>query len=250
MQVPMGNRNTLWVLLTVVVSFWVGVILARIVPDGDPRTLVEITIAAIGAFAGTAAGAWIALYGDRRKREQELEDLHVEAANIAIFNLGQIYTYVYSYNRQIVEPKKSSPRRWWDISRSVLQAPLLQPFDVSRLAFLFESDHRDLPNRLAIEFQRFQGFLDIVRRASELNDQVQSSARANQKDPDAIGIVDEFCNAATKETLEGQTNTIIEHCELLIPSVIEAAMALQRALKSRYPHRTIVWFAPTLQPIK
>jgi hypothetical protein len=234
------------VLITAVVSFFVGALLAQIFPFGSPKPLNDILIAAVGAFAGTTAGAWIALSTDRKKRERETEDRRIEAANVAIFNLAQIYAYQWNYSEQIVKPLRLNTDRWWEISRSVLQPPILEAFDIGRLSFLFDGVNSNLPNLLSIQFQRFQGFLDIVRRAADINQQIQEIARAERKGPLTRDEVPAtvFCNNTTKETLVRHTDALIDHNERSTPEVIVAAEALRAAMVKMYPGRSIVKFMP------
>lgn len=159
------------VLLSTTVAFFLGAIFARVFPGGDSKPLSDLLIAAVGAFAGSAAGVWIGLSVDQKRREQETQDRRVEAANIAIHNLSQIYSFSCDYRDQVLRPSASHPDRWYEISRSEFPAPALQSFDVDRLAFLFEGPHKSLPAQLSMDFLRYQGFLHMMRRAQEINDE-------------------------------------------------------------------------------
>ena len=238
----------LTVILLTPVAFFIGMIVARVFPHGDSKPLSDLLIAAVGAFAGTAAGALIALSGDRNRREEERQDQRVEATNVAIHALGQIYSYLWDYQRQIIKPNESDPMRWYSISRSVLLSPDLEPFDVGRLAFLFEGRYKNLPNHLSIDFVRYRTFLDAIRRAHEVNEEIQAIARAQKIVPLTAQGANQLCNVATKETLMRFVDTIIDHNQQLIPSVMEVALALRNALREMYPGRTIVRFVPLTEP--
>jgi hypothetical protein len=230
------------VLVASVVMFFSGSLFARIFPDGDSKPFSDLLIAAIGAFAGAAAGVWIGLSVDRKRREQETEDRRVEAANIAIHTLSQIYSYSRDYANQILIPLSVHPNRWYEISRSELRAPPLKPFDIDRLAFLFEGEHKNLPSRLSIDFVRYEGLLYTMRRAQQINEEIQAKARAAR--PFDLVSPLEYCNDATKETLSRAIDTLIDHNEKLAPSVMEVALELRSALRTMYPGRTIIKFAP------
>jgi hypothetical protein len=238
------------VLLTGAVAFIDGVLLARVYPGGDAKPLYDLLIAAIGAFAGTAAGVWIGLSVDKKRRDQETEDRRVEAANVAIYNLSQIYSFSWDYHRQIIAPSASHPNRWFRISRSDLPAPALRPFEADRLAFLFEGPYMSLPSRVSIEFVRFDGFLHTMRRALNVNDEVQTLARAKPAgDPLPQSPIDLF-NHATKMTLSHWVDTLIEHNTSMRASVMETALELRNALLAMYPHRTIIRFQPMESLVK
>lgn len=239
-----NSGMTLAVLLTGVVTFFVGALLARVYPDGNSKPLYDLAIAAIGAFAGAAAGVWIGLSVDRKRREQETEDRRVEAANIAIHSLSQIYSYSWDYNRQVIKPLASHPDRWYEISRSELPAPTLQPFDVDRLAFLFEGPYKNLPAQISIDFVRYEGFLYILRRAQAINEEIQAAARARSTGEPMARSAIQLCNKATKETLVRAVDTLIDHNSRLTLSVMNVALDLRAALLAMYPGRTIIYFAP------
>jgi hypothetical protein len=232
------------VFCTGVVTFFVGALLARVFPDGDSKPLYDLAVAAIGAFAGAAAGVWIGLSVDQKRRAQETEDRRVEAANIAIHNLSQIYSFSWDFNRQVLEPLADHPDRWYEISRSEMPAPTLPPFDVDRLAFLFEGPYKNLPARLSIDFVRYQGFLYILRRAQAINEEVQALARARLRSQYMPQTALELCNDATKDSLKRAVDTLIDFNSRLTPSVMEAALELRSAMLAMYPGRTIIHFAP------
>jgi hypothetical protein len=238
---------TLAVIFTGVVSFFVGALVARVYPDGHAKPLVDLMIASIGALAGTSAGAFVALSGARRRSEQDIEDRRVEAANVAIFNLNLIYDYLWHYNNLVIEPQKTNPIRWYQISRSILQPPLLEPFEVGRLAFLLEGENRELPHRLAAEFRRYHGFLNILARAREINDEIQLTARTTMNDAEiaAVGVAGR-CNSAAKQTLIQHTDDIIAYGDRTRVTVPAAATALREAMLTMYPGRIIV---PLVQPV-
>lgn len=204
----------------------------------------DFGIAAIGAFAGTLAGAWVAVRGDRERRKQETQDRHVEAANVAIFSLSLIYTYAVEYHMRIIEPVKNDPGRWYPISRAMLPPPLLAPFDVGRLAFLFEGPNKSVPNRLAIEFVRFAGLLEVIRRAGEANQELHRICAAKNPVPRGLAEIEEAIGVLIKNV-----DDIVGLAEGLAPSAREAALELRAAMLSIYPQRTIVQFAPELQKI-
>jgi len=236
------------VLLTGVVAFFVGALLARVFPGGNSKPLYDFAIAAIGAFAGAAAGVWIGLSVDQKRRAQETEDRRVEAANIAIHNLSQVYSFSWDYNRQVIAPLASHPDRWYEISRSELTAPTLKPFDVDRLAFLFEGPYKNLPGRLSVDFLRYEGLLYAVRQAQAINGEVQAVARARLRSEFLPRTALELCNDATKETLTRAIETVIDFNNRLAPSVMEAARELRSAMLAMYPGRTIIYFEP-MEPL-
>ena len=195
-----------------------------------------------GALFGTVAGALMAFWLERRKRVVETEDRHVESVNVAIFNLTQIYAYLSDYQRQVIERNPPGARQWYELSRTRLQPPDLQPFDVRSLAFLFESEHKDLVNRIAIDLTRYEGFLMHIERAQRYNDDVQQMARVTTPTPQKISELETVCGQILIQQVRTAVESIIEFHTRLMPSVMESAIALGRAVKAMYPDRTIIHF--------
>jgi hypothetical protein len=123
------------VLFTGVVAFFLGVIIARVFPDGGSKPLTDLMIAAVGALAGTAAGAWIALHGDRQRRAHEREERDVMAANIATLQLGRVLNFLDQYDRNVIEPDRSSNLRWFLMARKILKASNDFRVDIGTLGF-------------------------------------------------------------------------------------------------------------------
>lgn len=79
----MAYRSTLWVLVTVVVSFWVGVIFARVFPGGligEFTEWVHHWQELFGAVVGASAllyTVWVTLNTERRKRGAEAKAIRV-----------------------------------------------------------------------------------------------------------------------------------------------------------------------------
>jgi hypothetical protein len=238
------------VLFTGVVTFFVGALLAKVYPDGDSKPLYDLAIAAIGAFAGATAGVWIGLSVDKKRREQETEDRRVEAANIAIFSLSQIYSHISEYNQRVIAPRANDPRRWYEISRAMMTPPTIPPFDVDRLAFLFEGPYKNLMGRLSIDFVRFEGFLGLVRSAWDWNMQAQQLCAAQDTPPQNTMEIEKLIGHVRLSALSNCTDGIIEYVHSLIPSVMSAALSLRAAMLSIYPHRTIIHFSPELSAVR
>lgn len=234
------------VLLTGVVTFFVGALLARVYPDGDPKPLYDFFIAAVGSFAGAGVGVWIGLSVDKKRRDQETEDRRVEAANIAIFSLSRMYSHMAEYNLRVIGPQLENPHRWYEISRAMMPAPTIEPFDVDRLAFLFEGSYRNLMGQLSLEFVRFAGFLDLRHEAWKKNMEVQQRCSAEPKPPESPMEIENLIGRVMLSTLSNYSNGIIDYIQSLIPSVMGTAQSLRAAMISIYPHRTIIHFSPEI----
>jgi hypothetical protein len=81
----------------------------------------------------------------------------------------------------------------------------------------------------------------LLRRSNEEYQQIQKMATPLLRPPE-VKHIESLCGVVVKTTLVQYTDGIIDHARRLIPSVMEAALALRQALLSKYPHRTIIQF--------
>jgi hypothetical protein len=205
----------------------------------ESKAWVDLGVAAIGAFFGTWAGALIALRSDRKKREQEKEDRIVTAANLTMFQLGRMFTYLWNYQRDVIEPYAEDSAFWYEIPRTGLAAPDFGAMDFSNLAFLFESTEPNLPNSVALQFVRFDGLLDVVGAAQKLSEQARVRIAASEPFAKTIDSIERACGGALVDQMRGATKTIISHHSQLIADSTETASTLYCVVKAMYPNRTI-----------
>jgi hypothetical protein len=204
----------------------------------ESKAWVDLGVAAIGAFFGTLAGALIALRSDRSKREREKEDRIITAANLTMFQLGRVFTYLWNYQQNVIDPHEQSPAIWFEIPRTGLAAPDFGVMDFSDLAFLFESAEPNLPNCIALQFVRYDGLLEIVGAAQKLSDEARLRIAAANTLVHTIEAYERACGTLADQ-MRNVTATIISHHHQLIADATETAARLYTVVKSMYPKRTI-----------
>jgi hypothetical protein len=204
----------------------------------ESKAWVDLGVAAIGAFFGTLAGALIALRSDRSKRKKEKEDRILTAANLTMFQLGRLFTYLWNYQEGIIEPHALSPLIWYEIPRAGLAAPDFGIMDFSSLSFLFESAEPNLPNSVALQFVRYDGLLQIVGASQGLSEQARLRVAAAEPPVVTVEDYERVCGALTDQ-MRRVTGTIISHHHQLIADATETAARLYAVVKAMYPNRTI-----------
>lgn len=234
-----GRAILLATIFTGTVAFFIGVLIARVFPGGDSKPLFDLVTAAVGAFAGTTAGAWIAFTSDRLKRERELEDKAVTAANLVLFQLGRLYAYLWDYKESVVHPFSLNPAIWYHIPRSSLSPPDFGVIDFSGIAFLFESNAPNIPNSVAIQFVRFSGFLNIMRVAQDYSRKAVALVGAATPQDYSVTALEKTCGPQLTESLRSTTNSLIDFSEKLEADVFAVTEHMARTISAMYPHRKI-----------
>lgn len=235
---------TLAVLLTGAVMFFAGALLARVFPDGDSKHLYDLAIAAVGALAGTVAGALVALNGDRKRRAKEAEDRNITAANLAIFELGRVYNFLAQYQRDVIEPHRGKRLQWLLMARSRLTAPIVE-MNFSDLAFLFSSKDPNVVSEVAVEIERFVGIVTTIAKVeSDLHTEAHPRMEARRiLEGAAAEEIESACGVRIVSAIRTNTNSLVEYVDLNAPSVLRTVLKVQDATRAMYPHRRVVSFA-------
>jgi hypothetical protein len=106
----MVYQNALWVLVTIAVSFWVGVIVARILPDGDPKQLIDLAIA-VGTIGAVVVALWQSGQGRRESRSRAYRDAAVRHLELGASNFLE--------NRLENGRPMNTRRHWLNFSRAI-----------------------------------------------------------------------------------------------------------------------------------
>jgi hypothetical protein len=130
--------------------------------------LAGTTEAAIGAFVGTIAGAYVALWHDRRKRSLEQADARIVAANQVIFSLMRAWADIETYRRRIIEPCRHDKARWWTLSPCQPLTSATLP-NLGPLAFLLESAHAEVLNQAAVAWSAYEQVQSLVGTHQKLH---------------------------------------------------------------------------------
>ena len=232
------------VLFTGVVAFFLGVIIARVFPSGDPKPLTDLMIAAVGALAGTAAGAWIALHGDRQRRSQEREERNVMAANIAILQLGRVMNYLDQYTRDVINPDRTTNLRWFLMARKILKASDNIRVDIGTLGFLFASADANVPNDVGVEFERFEQILSMIDQVKRLLEQAHARMEELRIIEGATPQeIEGACGRRIVTPMKSLTDSIVDHVDRSSVSVLATARRVHAATRAMYPDSRVISFA-------
>jgi hypothetical protein len=207
------------------------------------KILSDLAIAAVGAFFGTGAGAFVALYGDRKRRSEQREERHVGAANLAILQLGRACDFLSQYQREVIDPDRNSPIRWLLMARKILGVSDSIRVDLETLGYLFKSSDPNVPSAVAIEFERFEATLRLIEQVKNLL--AEAHVRMEER---------HIIEGATRQEIEGAsgqkivtqmrtlTDSIIDHVGRSLPSINDTAKRLHAATRELYPDSKVISF--------
>ena len=144
----------------------------------------EALAAIAGAGVGALLGARYAFGLERRKAAVEhdaaakataleLAGRRATAGNLAAFTLSQIFNDLLAYQRQLLAPARKTDAPWFWLPPTRTAERNYYRFDLPSLAFLLQSRRPSAPEmlmKLALEQDRYAGFLDAVLYRSQVHE--------------------------------------------------------------------------------
>jgi hypothetical protein len=206
----------------------------------------DFSTATAGALVGTAVGAGMAFWLERRKRQQEMQDQNVAAANLAIFQLARAYDYLFQYQREVIDPHRGQRLAWLHMARKEMRPGDAVRIDPGTLGFLFTSSDSDAPSLVAVELDRFE---TIWRMNDRIKDLVTREARPQMEQmrvPEGASAeqIEQAIGVRVHRALTSLTASIIEHVDKNLPSILATARRVHLAAAALYPGRRVITFFP------
>jgi len=198
------------------------------------------------ALVGTTVGATVAFWIEGAKRRQRLEDEHIVATNVALYELSRAWRDLELFRQDRIAPVRNTPEAWYTMVPGEVNSPP-SALDVTGLAFLFEGDHPDLPAQVHFEIERFGAIRKEIENRSAIH--VRDVQPRVEKLLSVVGQAPEtelirVVGPRLYDTLFHQTKLIISEVDTALPSIRATAQRLRAAVLAEYPNRKIIRFEP------
>jgi hypothetical protein len=196
------------------------------------------------ALVGTAAGALLAFWIERRGRSEEVIEQRVTAGNLAIFTLRRAWEELDDYRRRFIEPIRDVPNRWYHLSANLMADEGVK-VNFDSLSFLFELSEPELPLQIWSYTERCTSIRkNVAIRAKKIAFEVGPKIFERFKVGDSPSP--EEMERAAGEMLYSQTkditDKIIEQVDKTSLGLETVAEKLTATLKKNFPNRTVVSF--------
>jgi hypothetical protein len=216
----------------------------------------------LAGMLGAVVGATVAFRYERRKSREELDDRRLReanelserraaAGNLAIFTLAKIYSDLWNYRSQIIDPARNAPAPWHSLGAYNLTMTDGHKFDIPSIAFLFRSIDQTMPLRLTIEEARFADVVTLISQRSKIHlEEVQPAI-------EAAGFIDSLspaeaekaCGPRVTRTMKGLTGQIIDLVDRGLVTAPELADQLGRVLVRELPDQRIIRFSTATETV-
>jgi len=203
--------------------------------------VVPMFVAAIGTVAGASVAFWI----ERRKRQREVEDRNVTATNTALYALFRAVNELVTYRQQAITPYVDDPDRWHLIPPMLMMEQA--SFDTSALSYLFEmpGDAPSLPMAVQTGLDSYKQAAAVARMRHDLHLHIFQPAAERGSRLGAIpGIKDRVDTVLggprVTESLRSCTDQLIGHISHALDDIPKYGEWLRSVAKQKYPKRQII----------
>jgi hypothetical protein len=203
----------------------------------DNVKIAELIVAALTALGSSFAGAYFAFKWNRDREDEKMLDSRVEACNKAIFVLSQQLRVLRNFQTQYVEPHRSSKYRHFEMLPIIPLDTTGLHLDPGSLAFLLETEARDIPGLVAVENARFHSAVSAIAERSEMHRREFQPALSDLAKRGELGPgrsdedVDKLLGARISRGLKVVTDQVIDAVDEAIISLSSAGSTVPPLLK-------------------
>jgi hypothetical protein len=206
-------KDTLGAFLLVCYGFLIGLILAPATAgQWSPEFLTSFAPQFWATIAGVFAGAWISAEVEKRRDEKQERRERATAANVALFTLARMYTGYLQLLRDVVQPVRDNPMRWYAMRpiAGVLEDDL--HFDFESLQFLIASRDPNVLSRIDMWKSRYKILIETLKRRSSLHaEQLQPlTENAGLKGSTDSRLIEQAAGIRIKTTLASYADSIVQ----------------------------------------
>jgi hypothetical protein len=200
----------------------------------------------IPALATLLAAFYGAKYAFQFQKDKELDDIkkqNIANANAAIFDLMRMANTLFVYQRDLIQPIKTSPFYFVELMPSP-QFEKLVKLNIQGLYFILETDYRNLIGAIIVEEERYRSVIDSINMRSKLHLEEFQPALERTVLPDAHSLesIRNVVGDRIYVSLKSSTDQVIDQVESYIASLEEVGNKLTQCMKQIYPDDVIISF--------
>lgn len=203
----------------------------------------------IPALATLLAAFYGAKYAFQFQKDKEVEDIkrrNLVNANIAIHALSRMANKLFIYQRDFINPVRTSPAIFIELRPSLILEKDLIRLNVDALYFLLETEHRNLLGEVIIEEDRYRSAIDAINARSHIHqNEVQPILEKMgfvQGSTYTFNQIEQFLGSRLYTTIQQTTQQLIEHVDSTLASLQKVGDKLTIDIKSLYPNQTVIGF--------
>jgi len=201
---------------------------------------IEPLTTLVAAFAG----AWAAFRLDRWAQQNAEHKRRSVSANKVMFSIATQVTVLSNLQKQIVDPDRDSPWRYIAMRPMLgFKAELLH-VDLSEIAFLLETEDRNLLLEYTLEIDRFRSALAAMEERSRIHvESIQPRLEEIgfiEGNPIAQNVVDSGLGTRMVATMQRLTDDVVASIDDTLASHLAFAEKFRSAMKKTFPKETII----------
>lgn len=227
-----------------ILLFFTGAVFASYAKEISLLPFLNTFIMSLTTLLAAYFGAKFAFDFQINKEEQYQINKNRVSGNLAIFKLIAMINSLLSYQRQVIEPVRTKPTAFIEMSPTLPQVKDHISIDIDSLSFLFDAEDPNLIGELSIEEARYEAAIAAINDRSTFHrNEVQPTLDEAGMKSGGYYSHENLQNALGERifnTLHQSTRQVIDHTDSTILSLNEIAAKLTISLKKQFPNERII----------
>lgn len=201
----------------------------------------------VPALATLLAAYFGAKYAFDFQRNKEIEDIkrkNIVNGNVIIFNLMEIINSLLTYQRQIIDPVRSKPSAFIEMSPTTHLSDEEIQIDLSRIYFILETENVNLPGEISVGISKYKKALDAInqRSVTHIHELQPALEKANlqPKTNYSLKQLEDAIGSRLFTTMIESTKNIITHIDQTLIYLKDVTDKLTLSLKQQFPGEKIL----------
>lgn len=223
--------------------FLLGVGAGLLIQSKDWNGFITSYIPVLATLVAAFYGAKFAFQFQKNKELDDIQKLNIANANAAIFDLMRMANTLFIYQRDLINPIKTSPFYFVELMPSP-QFEKLVKLNIQGLYFLLETDHRNLVGEIVVEEERYRSVIDSINLRSRLHLEEFQPALGKVIMPSehSLESIKNVVGDRIYISLKTSTDQVIDQVESYIVNLEEMGNRLTQCMKQVYPNDVIISF--------
>jgi hypothetical protein len=200
-------------------------------------------IPALATLLAAFYGAKYAFQFQKDKELDELKNLNLTHANSIVFDLMRMANTLFIYQRDFINPIKSSPSYFLKLRPSPPLEKLVH-LNIEGLYFLLETDHRNLVGEIIAEEEKYRSVIDSINARSRLHlEQFQPALEQYSLHGEpSLNSIRASVGDRIYVSLKNSTDEVINQVENYVVSLEAVGNKLTKCIKQIYPNDAVISF--------
>lgn len=233
-------------IISIGTPFILGVGAGLVIQGESWSSFLNSYIPALVTLLAAYYGAHYAFKFQSGKEEADLIRRNIVSINSSIFTLTRMANKLFIYQRDIINPVRSSPLFFLEMSPTIDMEKELIKLEIDSLYFLLETDHRNLLGEIMIEEERYRGAIEAINMRSKKHirdvQPLLENAGVVPSEAHTLKEIERILGIRLFTTIKQSSEQVITHVDRTLISLKQVTDRLRDNIKKQYPETAIISF--------